>query len=55
MWAAHCGQEIGNWGVFLPQVYKLYQAVNDPKRNPFADLAVDGKGRNARYRHIPAS
>ncbi len=54
IWAAHCGQEIGNWGVFLPQVYKLYQAVNDPKRNPFADLSVDGKGRNARYRHIPA-
>ena len=53
VWAAHCAQEVGNWGVFLPQLYTLYKVVNDPRRNPFADLSVEGQGRNARYRHIP--
>jgi hypothetical protein len=52
IWAAHCGQEIGNWGLFLPQVYQLYKVVTNTKRNPFADLSVDGAGRSARYRFI---
>jgi hypothetical protein len=52
VWAAHCVQEIGNWGVFLPQVYTLYRVVNDPLRNPFSDLSVEGQGRAARYRYI---
>jgi hypothetical protein len=52
IWAAHAAGEIGNWEVFLPQLYSLYRVVTDPKRNPFTDLSVDGKGRNARYRHI---
>ncbi len=30
------------------------QAVTDTRRNPYADLSVEGRGRNARYRHIPA-
>ncbi|WP_005037737.1 hypothetical protein [Holophaga foetida] len=53
IWAAHCGQEIGNWGVFLPQLYELYKVVKNPLYNPFADLAVEGKGRDARYRFLP--
>lgn len=52
VWAAHCGEEIGNWGAFLPQLYSLYKVVTDPGRNPFADLSVEGKRRNARYRQI---
>jgi hypothetical protein len=52
IWAAHCVQEIGNWGVFLPQVYTLYKAVQDPLRNPFTDLSVAGQGRAAHYRYI---
>jgi len=52
VWAAHAAQEIANWGVFLPQLYRLYRVVTDTKRNPFADLGVDGRGREARYRHI---
>ncbi len=55
VWAAHCAQEIGNWGVFLPALYRLYQAVTDTRRNPYADLSVEGRGRDARYRHIPAA
>ncbi|WP_323000237.1 hypothetical protein [Castellaniella sp.] len=52
IWAAHCAQEIGNWGHFLPQLHTLYKVVTDTRRNPFADLSVDGKGRDAVYRHI---
>ena len=51
VWAAHASQEIGNWAVFLPQLYKLYQVVTDTRRNPFADLSVEGRGRDARYVH----
>ena len=52
LWAAHCAQEVGNWGVFLPQLYTLYKVVTDARRNPYADLSVEGKGRDANYRHI---
>jgi hypothetical protein len=52
VWAKHCGQEIGNWGVFLPRLYDLYKVVTDPKRNPFTDLSVQGQGRAARYKFI---
>jgi len=52
VWAAHCLQEIGNWGVFLPQLYTLYKVVTDTRRNPFADLSLEGRGREARYRYI---
>ena len=27
VWAKHCAEEIGSWGVFLPQLYELYKAV----------------------------
>jgi hypothetical protein len=52
IWAAHCAQEIGNWGVFLPQLYSLYKVVTDTGRNPYTDLSVDGRGRDARYRYV---
>ncbi|MEC5343551.1 hypothetical protein ABRZ24_13200 [Brenneria populi] len=52
VWAKHAGQEIANWGAFLPQVYNLYRVVKDEKRNPFSDLSVEGTGRDAVYKHI---
>ncbi|MDE2372186.1 MAG: hypothetical protein KGN16_24675 [Burkholderiales bacterium] len=52
IWAAHAGQEIGNWEVFLPQLYQLYRVVTDTRRNPYADLSLEGRGRDARYKHI---
>jgi hypothetical protein len=54
VWAEHAAGEVGNWEVFLPELYKLYKVVTDPRRNPFTDLSLEGKGRNARYKHIPA-
>lgn len=52
VWAAHAAEEIGNWQVFLPQLYQLYKPVTNPRRNPFADLSVEGTGRSAKYRFI---
>jgi hypothetical protein len=52
IWAAHAGQEVANWSNFLPQIYGLYRVVIDPRRNPFTDLSVEGRGRNAVYRWI---
>jgi hypothetical protein len=52
VWAAHCIQEIGNWGNFLPQLYSLYRVITDTRRNPFTDLTVEGHGRDARYKFI---
>lgn len=49
VWAAHAGQEIANWQHFLPQLHQLYRVVTDPRRNPFTDLRVTGRGREARY------
>jgi hypothetical protein len=54
VWAAHCAQEVGNWGVFLAPLHSLYKVVTDPGRNPFSDLSVEGTGRAARYRYIPS-
>ncbi|MBS0613887.1 MAG: hypothetical protein JSS24_12000, partial [Proteobacteria bacterium] len=47
-----CAQEVGNWANFLPEIYDLYKVVTDTRRNPFADLSVEGRGRNAHYRYI---
>lgn len=52
IWAAHAATEIGNWGVFLPTLYGLYRVVTDVRRNPFTDLRVEGRGRDARYVHV---
>lgn len=52
VWAKHCGEEIGNWGVFLPQLYNLYKVVTNTKYNPFADLSVEGKGNDLKYKYI---
>lgn len=52
VWSAHCIAEISNWSVFLPDLYRLYKVVKNTKFNPFADLSVEGKGKNLRYKHI---
>jgi len=52
IWAKHCYEEIGNWGAFLPQLYNLYKVVKNTKYNPFADLTLEVKGENAKYKYI---
>ncbi len=52
IWAAHCREEIGNWGNFLPQLFKLYEVVINPLTNPFADLSIVKEGNNVSYKNI---
>jgi hypothetical protein len=54
LWAAHCEEEIGNWGVFLPALYNLYRVVTSTVTNPFSDLSVTETGAAAQYKHILA-
>lgn len=53
VWAEHCTEEIGNWGVFLPELYNLYRVVLDTRYNPFADLTVERAGKIVRYKYMP--
>lgn len=52
VWAAHCGEEIGNWENFLSQLYSLYRVVENTKYNPYADLSLEGSGETLRYKCI---
>lgn len=52
VWAAHCEEEIGNWGNFLAPIYNLFKVVKNTDYNPYADLSVEGKGAEAKYRYI---
>ena len=52
VWAEHCAEEVGNWGEFLPQLYNLYKVVKNTAYNPYADLSVEGKGIELRYKYI---
>jgi hypothetical protein len=50
VWAKHASGEIGNWEVFLPRLYQLYRAVENPLYNPYADLSVERRDGVVRYR-----
>ena len=52
VWAQHCKEEIGNWEVFLPQLYKLYRVVTNVQYNPFSDLSVEGRGKDVKYKYM---
>lgn len=52
IWSEHCKEEIGNWGVFLPQMYNLFKVVTNADFNPYADLTVEGKGKDLKYKYI---
>jgi len=57
-WTKHCVQEIGNWEVFLPDIYKLYKTVNKPNINPFYPLNIEKLDDGFRYtdiRHYPSN
>ena len=52
VWAKHAGQEVGNWGAFLPQIYNLFKVVTNTEYNPYTDLSIEGTGENMRYKYI---
>lgn len=50
VWAEHAAEEVANWEVFLPTLYKLYSVVKDrPEANPFHSLKVEKTGKKLRY------
>lgn len=50
VWAEHAAEEVANWEVFLPTLYKLYRVVKDrPEANPFHSLKVERTGKKLRY------
>lgn len=54
-WAAHAGEEVDNWAVFLPTLYNLYKVVTNPKWNPYADLTIERTNEGFRYKYIDLS
>ena len=52
VWAAHAAEEIANWEIFLPTLYRLWRVVPEGPRNPYAELGVSGRGRLARHRCV---
>jgi hypothetical protein len=52
VWAKHAVIEIKNWGVFLPQLYKLYQVVKNIEYNPFSNLSIERKNGILLYKNM---
>lgn len=49
IWANHASEEVGNWEVFLPTLWKLYQVITNPQICPCYSLKLEGKGIQAKY------
>lgn len=52
VWAKHCIEEVGNWGNFLPDMYRLFSVVENTNYNPYTDLSVEGKGETLKYKYM---
>lgn len=49
IWADHAAEEVGNWEVFLPTLWKLYQVITRDDICPCYSLKVTGRGTEAHY------
>lgn len=49
IWSKHAGEEVGYWADFLPEIYRLYKVVKNPKVCPFYSLKVARKGNKVCY------
>jgi len=49
VWAKHAAEEVGNWEVFLPDLWRLYRVITDPAICPYYSFKVEGTGRDVRY------
>jgi hypothetical protein len=52
IWAAHACEEVGNWEVFLPDLFRLYRVITNPDICPYYSFRVEGTGKDARYVNI---
>jgi len=49
IWADHAAEEVANWEVFLPTLWKLYTVITRRDICPFYSLEVKGQGIDAKY------
>ena len=49
IWAEHASEEVGNWEVFLPTLWKLYQVITREDICPCYSLKIEGTGIEAKY------
>lgn len=49
IWAKHCGEEIGYFKDFLPDLYRLWSVIKNTAINPFFSLRVIREGKSLRY------
>jgi hypothetical protein len=52
IWAAHACEEVGNWEVFLPDLFRLYRVITNRDICPYYSFRVAGTGKDARYKDI---
>ncbi|MEM2718714.1 MAG: hypothetical protein QXJ13_05690 [Candidatus Bathyarchaeia archaeon] len=51
VWAPHCQEEISNFQVFLPHLYRLWSVVEDPEINPYFSFEVVKEGGKIKYKY----
>jgi hypothetical protein len=49
IWAAHACEEVGNWEVFLPDLFRLYKVITDRSICPYYSFKVEGQGKGIKY------
>lgn len=49
VWAEHAAEEIANWEVFLPDLYRLYKVIKRRDICPYYSFRVNGTGKDAVY------
>ncbi len=49
VWAKHAAEEVGYWGDFLPELYRLFSVCKLPNMNPFMSFEVKRDGTKLSY------
>ena len=52
VWADHAAEEVANWEVFLPTLYRLYKVIERRDICPYYSFRVIGTGENAVYAEL---
>lgn len=52
IWAGHAAEEVANWEVFLPALFRLYKVIERRDICPYFSFRVDGTGENAVYAEL---
>jgi hypothetical protein len=52
VWAKHAIEEVSNWEVFLPDLFRLYKVIAREDISPYQSFRLTGKGKDAVYADI---